>query len=184
MLQCTTSTKNASGSRDPEMHQVKKGNEWYFGMKCHMGVDAGTGYIHSIEATPANVHDITQAAKLIRQDDEVVYGDSAYLGLDKRPEITEDENKSKIDYRINQKPGKASMIPEGPAQEWFRSMERRKSSIRSKVEHAFHIIKNTFGYNKTCYRGITKNLNRLYMLAASANLLMCARSGGWRACPA
>ena len=183
IINAPTSTKNSSGSRDPEMHQVKKGNEWYFGMKCHMGVDAGTGYIHSIEATPANIHDITQAAKLIRTDDEVVYGDSAYLGLDKRTEITKDENKSKIDYRINQKPGKVSMIPEGPAQEWFRSMERRKSSIRSKVEHVFHIIKNTFGFSKVCYRGIAKNLNRLYMLAASANLLMCARSGGWREQP-
>lgn len=184
IINAPTSTKNSSGSRDPEMHQVKKGNEWYFGMKCHMGVDAGTGYIHSIEATPANIHDITQAAKLIRTDDEVVYGDSAYLGLDKRPEITKEENKSKIDYRINQKPGKVSMIPEGPAQDWFRSMERRKSSIRSKVEHVFHIIKNTFGFSKVCYRGIAKNQNRLYMLAASANLLMCARSGGWREQPA
>lgn len=180
LINAPSSTKNSTGSRDPEMRQTKKGNQWYFGMKCHMGVDAGTGYIHSIGATAANVHDIAEAAKLIRPDDEVVYGDAGYLGLDKRPEIIEDENKSKIDYRINQRPGKAHKMAEGPAREWFCQMERRKSSVRAKVEHAFHIIKNTFGFNKVSYRGIAKNLNRLYLLAASANLLMCARSGGWR----
>ncbi len=184
IINAPSSTKNTTGSRDPEMCQTKKGNQWYFGMKCHMGVDAGTGYIHSIEATAANVHDVTEASKLIREDDEVVYGDAGYLGIQKRPEIVKDEQKSKIDYRINQRPGKAWGLTEGPARDWFCYMERQKSSVRSKVEHAFHIIKNTFGFNKACYRGIAKNLNRLYMLAASTNLLMCARSGGWRKQPA
>ena len=168
---------------DPEMHQTKKGNQWHFGMKCHAGVDAGTGYIHSIEATPANAHDITQAVSLIRPEDEVAYGDAGYLGPDKRPEIVEDEHKSKIEYRINQRPGKRRSMTDGPARDWFCYMERQKSSVRSKVEHAFHIIKNTFGYSKVHCRGIEKNLNRLYMLATSANLLMCARSGGWRTKP-
>ena len=180
IINAPSSTKNAAGSRDPEMCQTKKGNQWYFGMKCHMGVDAGTGYIHSMEATAANVHDVSEAAKLIRPDDEVVYGDAGYLGIQKRPEITDDENKSKIDYRINQRPGKVLRFAEGPDRDWFRYEEYRKSSVRCKVEHAFHIIKNTFGFRKVCYRGIAKNLNRLFMLAASANLLMCARSGGWR----
>ncbi len=126
------------------------------------------------------MHDVTEAAKLIRPDDEVVYGDAGYLGIKKRPEIVEDEHKSNIDYRINQRPGKARGLAEGPARGWFRFEECRKSSVRSKVEHAFHIIKNTFGFQKVCYRGIAKKLNRLFMLAASANLLMCARSGGWR----
>ena len=163
LISAPSSTKNASGSRDPEMKQTKKGNQWYFGMKCHAGVDAGTGYIHSIEATAANAHDITQAASLIRPDDEVVYGDAGYLGIEKRPEIVGDERKSKIDYRINQRPGKRRGLADGPARDWFCYIERQKSAVRSKVEHAFHIIKNTFD-----------------MLAASANLLMCARSGGWR----
>jgi IS5 family transposase len=143
-------------------------------------VDAGTGYIHSLEGTAANVHDIVEASKLIRPDDEVVYGDAGYLGIQKRPEIAEDEHMSTIEYRINQRPGKIRKLAEGPARDWFGYEEYRKSSVRSKVEHAFHIIKNTFGFNKVCYRGIAKNLNRLYLLAASANLLMCARSGGWR----
>lgn len=180
IINAPSSTKNASRSRDPDMCQTKKGNQWYFGMKCHMGVDAGTGYIHSIEATAANVHDVTEASKLIREDDEVVYGDAGYLGIQKRPEIVASEHKSKIDYRINQRPGKSRGLMEGPAREWFCYMERQKSSVRSKVEHAFHIIKDTFGFKKTCYRGIAKNLNRLHLLAVSANLLMCARSGGWR----
>ncbi len=173
-------TKNATGRRDPEMCQTKKGNQWHFGMKCHMGVDAGTGYIHSIEATAGNVHDIVEAAKLIRPDDEVVYGDAGYLGLDKRPEIMEDPYKSQIAYRIAQRPGKKRSMAQGPARDWYCRMEYQKASVRAKVEHAFHIIKNTFGFSKVCYRGIAKNLNRLYMLAVSANLLMCVRSGGWR----
>ncbi len=184
LISAPSSTKNASGTRDPEMKQTKKGNQWYFGMKCHAGVDAGTGYIHSIEATAANVHDITEAVNLIRSDDEVVYGDAGYLGLDKRPEILKDAHKSQIDYRIAQRPGKKRRMAQGPARDWYCRIEYRKASVRAKVEHAFHIIKNTFGFNKVCYRGIAKNLNRLYMLAASANLLMCARSGGWRNRPA
>jgi len=180
IISAPSSTKNAAGSRDPEMCQTKKGNQWYFGMKCHMGVDAGTGYIHSIEATSANVHDVAQAEKLIRPDDEVVYGDSGYLGIEKRSEIQEDENKSKIDYRINQRRGKVLSLMEGPARDWFCYIEHQKSSVRSKVEHPFHIIKDTFGFRKVCYRGFAKNLNRLFILATSVNLLMCARSGGWR----
>lgn len=152
-------------------------------MKCHMGVDAGTGYIHSIEATAANVHDVAEASKLIRADDEVVYGDAGYLGLDKRLEIIKDVQKSQIDYRIAQRPGKRRSMAQGPSRYWNNHIEYQKASVRAKVEHAFHIIKNTFGFSKVCYRGIAKNLNRLYMLSASANLLMCARSGGWREQP-
>ena len=183
LIDAPSSTKNASGKRDPEMKQTKKGNQWYFGMKCHTGVDAGTGYIHSIEATAANVHDITEAAKLIRSDDTVVYGDAGYLGLDGRPEIITDEHKSQIDYRIAQRPGKRRCFAAGPAYEWNNRMEYQKASVRAKAEHVYHIIKNTFGFKKVSYRGISKNLNRLYVLATSANLLMCARSGGWREQP-
>lgn len=91
IIQAPSSTKNESKSRDPEMHHTKKGNQWHFGMKCHIGVDAGTGYVHSMEVTPANEHDITVASKLIREDDDVVYGDSGYIGVEKRIEIEEDE---------------------------------------------------------------------------------------------
>jgi len=180
IIRAASSTKNAKGERDPEMRQTKKGNQYHFGMKAHIGVDAGSGYIHTVTATSANAHDITEAAKLIRSDDEVVYGDSGYTGLGKRPEIMEDAQKSSIDYRISLRFGKLRQHKGSVGNDWDRSIERMKSSVRSKVEHPFHLVKTVFGYSKAAYRGISKNLNRLYLLFASANLWMCARSGGFR----
>lgn len=170
------STKNAEKARDPEMHQTKKGNQWRFGMKCHAGVDAGSGLVHTITATSANVHDIVEAPKLIREDDEVLYGDSGYLGLEKREEVTSDTHLSSIDYRINRRPSSLPKVSEN-AFDWERYIEYRKSSVRSKVEHVFLIVKRQFGYSKVRYRGIAKNLNRFHMLFACANLLMVARAG-------
>ena len=95
------STRNKDKKRDPEMHSAKKGNQWRFGMKCHIGVDAGSGLVHTVVTTSANIHDVTVAAELIREDDEVVYGDSGYLGVQKRSEVENDEHLSAIDYRIN-----------------------------------------------------------------------------------
>ena len=106
IIDAPSSTKNAEKKRDPEMHSTKKGNQWRFGMKCHVGVDAGTGYVHTIEVTPANVHDVTVSTDLLREDDEVVYGDSDYLGIEKRPEVANDEHLSFIDYRINLRLGR------------------------------------------------------------------------------
>lgn len=182
ILSAPSSTKNATGERDPEMHQTKKDSQWYFGMKGHTGVDAGTGYIHTVEVSAANVHDIDMAAKLIREDGEVVYGDAGYLGIEKRQEIREDKQKSKIDYRINQRPGKINALQDDPGKDWFHIMEHQKSAVRCKVEHPYQLIKNKFGYLKVAYRGLSKNHNRLYLLFASANLWMCACSGGWRPC--
>lgn len=174
IIDAPSSTKNEKKARDPEMHQTKKGNEWRFGMKMHVGVDAGSGYVHTIEASSANAHDITMASKLIREDDEVVYGDSAYLGIEKRPEIQADEQKAAIDYRVNQRPGKIANMPPSPGKDWDRYIEYKKSAVRCKVEHPFRIVKGIFGYKKVVYRGLAKNLNRFYMLFGSANLLMCA----------
>ena len=181
IIKAPSSTKNSSGARDPEMHQVKKGNEWYFGMKAHIGVDAGTGYIHSVTATPANVHDITETHNLIREDDEVLYGDAGYLGIEKREEIKGDPHNSRIEYRINKRPGKLRVADgkANPGQLWDKYIENRKSSVRSKVEHAFMLVKIIFGYKKTAYKGLKKNLARLQILFASANLYMCAKAGGF-----
>jgi len=176
LIAAPSSTKNAAKKRDPEMRQTKKGNEWHFGMKCHVGVDAGSGYVHSLETTAANVHDITMAPILIREDDEVVYGDAGYLGLEKREEVTERAHLSSIDYRINRRMGSVQKAP-GNFPNWDKQIEQRKSSVRSKVEHPFLIIKRFFGYVKTAYRGLPKNTHRLQTLFASANLLMCARTG-------
>ena len=180
IIEAPASTKNQEGARDPEMHQTKKGNQWHFGMKAHVGVDAGSGYIHSVTATAANEHDITEAHHLIREDDEVVYGDAGYTGIEKREEITSDPQKSSVEYRINRRPGYTKRIPEGFAREFQKQLERRKSSVRAKVEYAFLLLKKQFGYRKTMYRGIKKNLHRIQILLCSANLLMCARAGGWR----
>jgi IS5 family transposase len=179
IIAAPSSTKNAFRERDPEMHQTQKGNQWHFGMKMHAGVDAGTGYIHTITATTANVHDVDQAAELIREDDTVVYGDAAYLGIEKRDEVRNDPNKSAIDYRINLRPGKVNALADGPAKDWFHIMEHQKSAVRCKVEHVFQLLKSRFDYSKVRYRGIEKNLSCLYMICGSINLWFVATSGGW-----
>lgn len=176
IISAPSSTKNADKARDPEMHQTKKGNEWKFGMKCHIGVDAGSGFVHTIAVTGANEHDITQTAKLLREDDKVVYGDSGYLGVWKRPEIVNNEHFSQIDFRINRRPGSLPKVSNN-AIDWERYIENRKSSVRCKVEHAFRIIKCQFGYKKTVYRGRMKNANRLYAMFACANLYSLAIAG-------
>jgi len=164
-IESSASTKNAKGERDPEMHQAKKGKNWHHGMKLHIGVDAGSGIIHTLSATAANISDISEAYKLIREDDTVVYGDAGYTGIEKRPEITGNEQRSGIEYRINRKRSTVKGA-------FDKGIENRKSSVRSKVEHPFHIIKDIFGLKKTPYRGIAKNLTRLTMAALSANLYM------------
>lgn len=171
------STKNRDGKRDPEMHQTKKGNEWHFGMKVHSGVDAGSGYVHTITGTAANVHDSNEAVSLLRPDDEVMYGDSGYLGVPERDEVKKDEHLSRMEYRINSRPSSNKCPAWYRGRNWGRVVEHQKSSVRSKVEHPFLIVKRFFGYKKVVYRGIRKNMQRFHMLFGSANLLMCIRAG-------
>ena len=171
IIAAPSSTKNAGGTRDPEMHQTKKGNQWYFGMKAHIGVDAGTGYVHKVSATAANVHDLDETANLVRDDDEVVYVDAGYQGVDKRPDIVGDESLAKIEFRVASRKGRLAAMAAPD-----RAAESRKASVRAKVEHPFLIIKRDFGFTKTRYRGLAKNLNHLNVLFASANWLMRARA--------
>lgn len=171
IIAAPSSTKNASGQRDPEMHQTKKGNQWHFGMKAHIGVDAGTGYVHTVTATAANVHDLDEAVNLVRADDEVVYADAGYQGAPRRPEIAGDEHLSKTQWRVAARKGVLKTMVEHD-----RAVESRKASVRAKVEHPFLIVKRDFGFTKTRYRGIAKNLNHLHVLFASANWLMRARA--------
>jgi IS5 family transposase len=178
IIHSTPSTKNRTGERDPEMHQTKKGNQWYHGMKVHMGVDAGTGYVHTIEGTAANVSDVSMTSKLLRDDDKVVYGDSGYLGVEKREEIQNDERLRDIAFRMCRRPSQLKTTPQtfnGIC--WDKWIEHRKSSIRCKVEHPFLIVKRQFGYCKTAYRGLAKNMNRFFILFGCANLVMCIRGG-------
>ena len=176
IINAPSSTKNAQKARDPEMHQTKKGNEWRFGMKCHIGVDAGSGLVHTMTVTAANEHDITETAKLLREDDRAVYGDSGYLGVQKRPKITSNEHFSKIDFRINRRPSSLPQVSDN-AIDWERYIEKRKSSVRCKVEHAFRIIKCQFGFRKVVYKDLRKNENRLYAMFACANLYSLAIAG-------
>lgn len=176
IISAPSSTKNAAKARDPEMHQTKKGNEWKFGMKCHIGVDAYSGLVHTMTVTSANEHDVTQTANLLREDDAVVYGDAGYTGAPKRSEIKDNEHFAQIDFRINRRPKSLPKVSDN-AIDWERYIEHRKSSVRCKVEHVFRIIKCQFGYRKTAYRGLRKNENRLYAMLACANLYVLAISG-------
>ncbi len=177
LIAAPKSTKNQSGKRDPEMHQTKKGNEWYFGMKVHAGVDAATGYVHTLTGTSANVHDVSETSKLIRKEDHVVYGDSGYLGAPGREEIKKDEVLSQIEFRINKRPSSLKMANDFKGLNWDKKMEHDKSAIRCKVEHSFLIVKKQMGYAKVVYKGLEKNMHRFNILFASANLIMCSRAG-------
>ena len=177
IVEAPTSTKNAEEKRDSEMHSVKKGNQWYFGERLHTGVDAGTGYIHSVEVTAANVNERDIVPVLVREDDEVVYGDAGYLGIEKREDIKNDAHLSQIDWRINtQKPYRKNQWESGPGIFWHRYLEYQKSRVRSKVEYPFFVIKRIFGYRKVRYRGLHKNRTHAYTLCALANLYMLARA--------
>ena len=171
IIAAPSSTKNASGARDPEMRQTKKGNQWYFGMKAHIGVDAGTGYVHSVTATAASVHDLDQITHLVRADDDVVYADAGYQGAERRPDVADDPHLSQVEFRIAARKSKLAAMA-GPD----RAAESRKASVRAKVEHPFLIVKRDFGFTKTRYRGMAKNLNHLNVLFASANWVMRARA--------
>lgn len=176
LLDAPSSTKNAQGKRDPEMHQVKKGNQWYFGARLHVGVDAGTGYIHSAELTAANGSERDVVPQLVREDDEVVYGDAGYTGMSKRPEIRADAHLSRVDFRTNTR-NRHHIKSLAPGFDWDRYIEYQKSRVRSKVEYVFLVIKRFFGYRKVRYRGIAKNRTHTLMLCFCTNLYLLALSG-------
>ncbi len=171
LIAAPSSTKNRQGARDPEMHQTRKGNQWYFGMKAHIGTDAGTGYVHTVTATAANVHDLDQAGALIRDDDHLVYADAGYQGIEKRPDISTGSHLSMVEFRVAPRKGMLKKMTS-----FDRAIESRKAAVRARVEHPFLILKRDFGFQKTRYRGLAKNLNRLHIAFASANLLMRARA--------
>ena len=166
IINAPSSTKNREGKRDPEMHQTKKGNQWYFGMKAHIGMDSKTKLIHSVVATSANVHDKHPIPQLLHGNENRVYGDSAYASQKKL--IRQAAPKAK-DFTQQ----KASR--HRPLSERERQKNRTKSQVRAKVEHAFLVIKRLFGFAKVSYRGLKKNGNRLFVVAALTNLFMARR---------
>ena len=169
LIAAPSSTKNKAGQRDPEMHQTKKGNQWYFGMKVHAGVDKDSGLIHSVVVTPANVHDLTPGAQLLHGDEEVVYADAGYQGIAKRPEM---EGKA-TEFRVAMRPGKRRALPDTPEGRLVDLVETAKAHFRSKGEHPFRVIKQQqFGFQKTRLRGMVKNRCKIYVLAALTNLFL------------
>ena len=129
IISAPSSTKNKEHKRDEEMHSTKKGGNWYYGMKMHTGVDAGSGYIHTITGTAANVHDIIETTKLLREEDNICYGDSGYLSVEKRKEIKEDDNFSNIKFIINKKPGYVKKIQKQKGIIWDKEIEKMKSNV-------------------------------------------------------
>ena len=170
IIAAPSSTKNSSGERDPEMHQTKKGNEWHFGMKAHIGVDAESGLVHTVIGTAANVNDVTQAHGLLHGEETDVLADAGYQGVDKRhPELP-------VNWHVAMRPGKRRTLDLTSAlARKINDVEQIKASIRAKVEHPFRIVKQQFGYAKVRYRGLAKNTARLTMLFALGNLWMARR---------
>ncbi|MBB3233154.1 IS5 family transposase [Halomonas stenophila] len=173
IIAAAPSTKNKAKQRDPEMTQTRKGNQWYFGMKAHIGVDAVTGLTHTVVATSANVADVTMAEHLVRDDDKRVHADAGYIGMDKR--LGEEKDAEDSRCCIAAKRGGIKKMEESPMKELLLKIERTKASIRAKVEHPFHVIKNIFGYRKVRYKGLAKNQAQLFSLFALANLVLAKR---------
>ena len=175
IISASSSTKNRKKERDPEAHQVKKGNTWHFGYKAHIGVDKDSGLVHTVEATAANVHDVTQVPKLLTGEEEVVYGDSGYLGAGKREDATV-RNKSgrKIKYKINRRPSQIKKLSRG-GQYAAKKAEHAKSSVRAKVEHVFGVVKRQLRFRKTRYRGLEKQRAKFHIMFALANLILADR---------
>ena len=168
------STKNARRERDPEMHQTKKGNQWYFGMKAHIGVDAKSGLVHRVSGTAANVADIAQTPALLHGQEKEVSADAGYLGVEKREEIA--IRHPNLQWHVAAKRGQVKALAEGLVKELTLQLEKAKAQVRARVEHPFHIIKNLFKHRKVRYRGLRKNTAQLYSLFALANLVIARRS--------
>ena len=167
IVSAPSSTKNSTGERDPEMHQTRKGNQWYFGMKAHVGVDAESGLVHTMIGTAANVADVTQAHDLLHGEETVAFGDAGYTGVVERP-----ESKQAIDWHVAMKPGKRRALGKTRLDRLYDKIERLKAQVRARGEHAFRVVKRQFGYVKVRYRGLAKNAAQLHTLFALANIWM------------
>ena len=167
LIEAPCSTKNKRGERDGEMHQTKKGNQWYFGMKAHIGVDAKSGLTHSLETTAANEHDLNQVGNLLHGEEAFVFADAGYQGAENREELAD----VKAQWAIAMRPGRLKELKKHPRKnKAVIAFERLKSSIRAKVEHPFRIIKRQFGFVKARFKGLRKNDSQLAMLFTLANL--------------
>ena len=171
LIAAPSSTKNSSGERDPEMRQSKKGNQWFFGMKAHIGVDAESGLVHTVQGTSGNVNDVTQANSLLHGEEKVAFADAGYQGAHKRPDAKEG-----VTWHVAMRPGKRRALDKAhPVDSLIDEIERLKASVRAKVEHPFRVIKRQFGHVKVRYRGLAKNTAQLKTLFALTNLWMARK---------
>lgn len=171
LIAAPPSTKNREKRRDPQMHQTKKGNQWYFGMKAHVGADAHMGLVHSLKATAANRADVTEANALLHGEEQEIFADAGYQGAEKRKENRSHPGR----WHIAMKRGARKRLGESPEDRLAEQWEGLKAKIRAKVEHPFHVVKNLFGHRKVRYRGLAKNEAQLFTLFGLANLLLAQR---------
>ncbi|EKD97018.1 MAG: hypothetical protein ACD_23C01124G0001 [uncultured bacterium] len=168
LIAAPTSTKNKDKARDPEMHSSKKGNQWYFGMKAHIGVDADSGLVHTVRGTSGHVSDIAEGNTLLHGQETVAFGDAGYQGIENRPDAQAD-----VTWHVAMRPGKRKALnKENEADAMIDKAEKLKAGIRAKVEHPFRVIKRQFGFVKVRYRGLKKNTAQLFTLFALSNLWM------------
>ena len=170
LIAAPPSTKNRTGERDPEMHQTKKGNQWHFGMKAHIGVDADSGLVHTVIGTAANVNDVTQGHGLLHGEETDVFADAGCQGAMKRPEATG------VAWHVAMRPGKRRVLDKNrDSHRLIEQFEKIKAGIRAKVEHPFRVIKCQFGFVKVRYKGLAKNTAQLVTLFALSNLWMARK---------
>jgi IS5 family transposase len=171
IIAAPSSTKNADNTRDPEMHQTKKGNQWHFGMKAHIGVDAQSGLVHTVVGTAANVSDINVAGALLHGEEHAAFGDAGYQGVHKRAEAQGPT------WHVAMRRGKRRKLNEFIEPQYLAERaEKMKASIRAKVEHPFHVIKNLFRHRKTRYKGLARNTAQLLSLFGLASLVIAKKA--------
>ena len=170
IIAAAPSTKNKGKARDPEMHQTKKGQQWYFGMKAHIGVDERTGLVHTVRSTAANVADVTQVGHLLHGREQAVFGDAGYTGAANHAPVRRGRR-----WYIAAKRGTVKAITDAKLRTLTERIEQTKASIRARVEHPFRVIKRQFGHVKVRYRGLEKNGAQVVTLFALANLWMVRR---------
>ena len=174
-IEAPSSTKNEKKECDPQAHSAKKGNTWHFGYKAHIGVDKESGLVHTVKVTAANEHDVTVTSELLTGEEEEVYGDSGYLGAEKRPEALKKNKAGKsVHYKINRRPSQ-SKNKSARSQAQIKRHEHEKSSVRAKVEHVFAVVKLQLRFRKTRYRGLQKQIAKMNMMFALANLILADR---------
>jgi IS5 family transposase len=180
IIAAALSTKNQARQRDLEMHQTKKGNQWYFGMKGHIGADAASGLVHSVHVTAANESDVAHAHELLHGQEKDVFADGGYAGVDQREEVKAAQEAGAIgedlNWHVAAKRSQIKAMPEGALKTLTKALEKTKAQIRARIEHLFHVVKNIFGHKKARYKGLARNAAQLMVLFGLANLVRAKAS--------